>query len=121
MPKKYVIELQQRADARGNGRERRAGRVRVVPGRLSRSLARCTPHEARAFFGLPYVKPMQDAMMARIEREMLDAVAAMSPDAVMKMWFQSMPENPEQLRETFARFSPSPLVRRQAGKSLPQS
>jgi hypothetical protein len=35
---------------------------------------------------------MQEAMMARMEREMLDAAAAMSPDAVMKMWFQSMPQ-----------------------------
>ena len=117
MPKKYVIELQQRADARGNGRERRAGRVRVVPGRLSRSLARCTPHEARAFFGLPYVKPMQDAMMARIEREMLDAVAAMSPDAVMKMWFQLMPENPEQMREMFTRFFAQPFGPAPTGRS----
>src|SRR4051812_11035388 len=48
----------------------------------------CTPDEARAFFGLPNVKPMQEAMMARMERQMLDAAAAMSPDAVLKMWFR---------------------------------
>src|SRR5690349_15545186 len=77
----------------------------------------CTPHEARAFFGLPYVKPMQDAMMARIEREMLDAVAAMSPDAVMKMWFQLMPENPEQMREMFTRFFAQPFGPAPTGRS----
>ena len=40
----------------------------------------CTPDEARTFLGLPYVKPLQDAVMTSIERHMLDAAAAMSPD-----------------------------------------
>jgi Family of unknown function (DUF6489) len=69
----------------------------------------CTPDEARAFFGLPYVKPMQDAVMARMQQQMLDAAAAMSPDAVMKMWFQSIPQNPEQMREMFTRFFAQPF------------
>jgi len=39
----------------------------------------CTPHEARAFFGLPYIEPMQDAVMARMQQQMLNAAAACRP------------------------------------------
>ena len=51
--------------------------------------------------------------MARLQQQMLNAAAAMSPDAVMKMWFGSMPQNPEQMREMFTRcfaqpFGPGP-------------
>ena len=77
----------------------------------------CTPDEARTFLGLPYVKPLQEAVMASIERHMLDAAAAMSPDAVMKMWLQSMPQNPDQLRGTFTRFFAQPFGPPPSGKS----
>jgi len=77
----------------------------------------CTPDEARAFFGLPIVKPMQDAVMARMQQQMLNAAAAMSPDAVLKMWFQSIPQNPEQMREMFTRFFAPPFGPGPSGKS----
>ena len=77
----------------------------------------CTPDEARTFLGLPSVKPLQDAVMASIERHMLDAVAAMSPDAVMKMWLQSMPQNPDQFRNTFSQFFAQPFGPPPSGKS----
>jgi Family of unknown function (DUF6489) len=76
----------------------------------------CTPDEARTFLGLPYVKPLQDAVMASIERHMLDAAAAMSPDAVMKTWFSSMPQNPDQFRNTFGRFFAQPFGPPPSGK-----
>ena len=75
----------------------------------------CTPDEARTFLGLPYVKPLQDAVMTSIERHMLDAAAAMSPDAVMKTWFSSIPKTPTSSATRSAGFSPSLLARRQAG------
>jgi hypothetical protein len=31
----------------------------------------CTPIEARQFFGLPNVEPLQTAMMAKLEKRML--------------------------------------------------
>jgi hypothetical protein len=46
----------------------------------------CTPEEARTLFGLPDVKPMQAAVMGEIENKMKRALAAMEPDAVIKMW-----------------------------------
>jgi uncharacterized protein DUF6489 len=69
----------------------------------------CTPEEARTFFGLPDVKPMQEAVMARLEEHMLEAVTAMSPDAMLKMWLPFMPQNPDQFRDMFARFFSAPF------------
>ena len=77
----------------------------------------CAPDEARAFFGLPNLKPMQDAVMAQMQQQMINAAAAMSPDAVMKMWFQAIPQNPEQMREIFMRFFTQPFGSAPSGKS----
>jgi Family of unknown function (DUF6489) len=52
----------------------------------------CTPDKAREFFGLPKIKPTQQPVMASVERQMLDAAPAMSPAAVLKMWFPHAPE-----------------------------
>ncbi len=60
----------------------------------------CTPDEARVFMGLPDVKPMQAAVMAKLEQQMLDGISAMAPDSVLKTWFGMMPGT-DQLRETF--------------------
>ncbi len=69
----------------------------------------CTPEEARNFFGLPNVKPMQEAVMARIEKQVLDAATSMSPEAILKLWSPFIPQNPEQFREAFARFFAPPF------------
>jgi hypothetical protein len=45
-----------------------------------------TPDEARTLFGLPDVKPMQQAMMAQVEARMKKALTAMEPDAILKTW-----------------------------------
>jgi hypothetical protein len=64
----------------------------------------CTPDEARTFFGLPNVKPIQEVVMAKMEQHLLDASAGMSPDAIMKMWLQFMPQDPDQFRDIFTKF-----------------
>ena len=46
----------------------------------------CTPEEARAFLGLPDVKPMQNAMMAEFEERMRSGLNAMDPESLIKMW-----------------------------------
>jgi len=61
----------------------------------------CTPEEARVFMGLPDVKPMQEAVLARMEKQMLDGIEALSPDAVLKSWMGAMPAGAEQMREAF--------------------
>ena len=43
----------------------------------------CTPEEARRFLGLPDLQPMQEAVLAKVQQQMLDGVAAVSPEALM--------------------------------------
>ncbi len=63
----------------------------------------CTPDEARAFLGLPDVKPLQAAVMAQIEQQMIRAAESFSPDAILKMWFTTMPQVSTQMQEMFGR------------------
>ena len=46
----------------------------------------CTPAEARAFLGLPDVAPLNEAMVAEMQKRMTANVAAMQPDELMKTW-----------------------------------
>ena len=62
----------------------------------------CTPLEARQFLGLPNVEPMQDAVMAQIEKKMLAEMERFSPESVMKTWFSLLPQNAERVQEMFA-------------------
>lgn len=60
----------------------------------------CTPDEARQFLGLPDVKPLQAAALARLEKRMAEAAEALAPDALMKAWLSVWPQSPEHLRDT---------------------
>ena len=62
----------------------------------------CTPEEARHFLGLPDLQPMQDAVMAKIQQQMLDAISAGSPEALLKAWMPLAPQSPDQLRDAVA-------------------
>jgi hypothetical protein len=46
----------------------------------------CTPAEARAFFGLPDVTPLNEQMVAEMSRRMGANMEALDPDALMKNW-----------------------------------
>jgi hypothetical protein len=63
----------------------------------------CTPDEARAFLGLPDVKPMQAAVMTHLEQQMLRAADSFAPDAILRMWFTTMPQMSSQMQEMFGR------------------
>ncbi|TVR96278.1 MAG: hypothetical protein EA406_12330 [Rhodospirillales bacterium] len=56
----------------------------------------CTPDEARTLLGLPDVKPMQKALMDEIEGRMKKALAAMEPDALVRMWLPAGMQSLEQ-------------------------
>ncbi len=64
----------------------------------------CTPDEARQFFGLPDVKPMQQAMMGKLEAQMNDAIDRFSPDALLRSWMSMGPAGVDTMREMFDRF-----------------
>ncbi len=63
----------------------------------------CTPDEARTFLGLPDVKPMQEAVMASMEKQMLHGAESFSPDSVLKLWFATMPQVSAQMQDAFTR------------------
>jgi hypothetical protein len=46
----------------------------------------CTPQEARTFFGLPDVQPLQEAMMARLQEQMEGQLEQLNPEELMKSW-----------------------------------
>ena len=59
----------------------------------------CTPLEARQFFGLPDVEPLQRAAMAEIEKMTLAELQRFSPEALLKSWFPLAAANPDWLRD----------------------
>lgn len=61
----------------------------------------CTPEEARAFFGLPDVRPMQDAVMKKIEERMTANLTAMDPETMLKTWLPAGIQGMEQFQKMF--------------------
>ena len=62
----------------------------------------CTPLEARQFFGLPDVQPMQLAVMERLQQQMMTNIAKVSPEALMQSWFTFDPKIAERFQDMFA-------------------
>lgn len=46
----------------------------------------CTPVEARAFFGLPDVTPLNEQLVAEMSKRMSANMDALEPDALMRNW-----------------------------------
>ncbi|MGK9233028.1 hypothetical protein KXS07_15355 [Inquilinus limosus] len=61
----------------------------------------CTPEEARAFFGLPDVGPMQQALLKDLEERMRANLAAMEPEALFRTWLPASIEGFETLQRAF--------------------
>lgn len=60
----------------------------------------CTPLEARQFFGLPDVSPMQTAVMDKLQQQMTANIEKISPEALMQNWFD--PKLAESFQDMFA-------------------
>ncbi|WP_169566599.1 DUF6489 family protein [Sneathiella limimaris] len=61
----------------------------------------CTPEEARKFFGLPDVEPMQKAVMDEIQRKMMENISRMDPENMMKTWFPAGMKGFDQMQNMF--------------------
>jgi hypothetical protein len=61
----------------------------------------CTPEEARQFMGLPDIQPMQAAVMAEMEKRVLDEMDRFSPETLLKSWMTLIPQVPEQMQAAF--------------------
>ncbi|MFH0296173.1 DUF6489 family protein [Bradyrhizobium sp. 31Argb] len=60
----------------------------------------CTPLEARQFFGLPDVAPMQTAVMEKLQQQMTSNIEKVSPEALMQSWLD--PKLAERFQDMFA-------------------
>jgi hypothetical protein len=61
----------------------------------------CTPLEARQFFGLPDVQPMQTAVMEKLQQQMMTNIQSVSPEALMQSWFTFDPKLAERFQDMF--------------------
>jgi hypothetical protein len=61
----------------------------------------CTPLEARQFFGLPDVQPMQIAVMDRLQQQMMSNIDKVSPEALMQSWLTFDPKITERFQDMF--------------------
>jgi hypothetical protein len=64
----------------------------------------CTPEEARAFLGLPDLRPMQATLSAEMERRMREALNTWSPEAALRQWFSLLPPGAEDWRKMMETF-----------------
>jgi len=65
----------------------------------------CTPLEARQFFGLPDVQPMQTAMMEALEKRMMTEIETYTPEKLLEAWMPLMTANRDLFRNFFSAFS----------------
>jgi hypothetical protein len=61
----------------------------------------CTPQEARQFFGLPDVQPMQIAVMDRLQQQVMSNIDKVSPEALIQSWFSFDPKLAERFQDMF--------------------
>jgi hypothetical protein len=59
----------------------------------------CTPLEARQFFGLPDVAPMQNAVMDKLQQQMVSNIEKISPETMLQSWFD--PKIAERFQDMF--------------------
>jgi len=61
----------------------------------------CTPLEARQFFGLPDVQPMQVAVMDKLQQQMMSNIDKVSPESLIKSWFSFDPKLADRMQDMF--------------------
>jgi sugar diacid utilization regulator len=61
----------------------------------------CTPEEARQFFGLPDVVPMQEMMMKEVEAKMQDNIKNLDPESFMKTWMPATMQGWGEMQKMF--------------------
>ena len=59
----------------------------------------CTPEEARVFFGLPDLGPMQQRVMKEIEERLRSSLGSMNPEAIFKTWIPASMQGVEQMQQ----------------------
>ena len=61
----------------------------------------CTPLEARQFFGLPDVAPMQLAVMDKLQQQVLSSIDRFAPESLIQSWFAFDPKLAQRFQDMF--------------------
>jgi hypothetical protein len=69
----------------------------------------CTPEEARSFFGLPDVKPLQERMMKEVEQRMVHGLQAMDPADMIKTWMPATMQGFDQMQRFWSQVASDAL------------
>lgn len=59
----------------------------------------CTPEEARTFFGLPDLKPMQEAVLREVQERVLQNLRLVDAESLVKTWMPIGLQGFEQLQK----------------------
>lgn len=59
----------------------------------------CTPEEARTFFGLPDVQPMQERLMVDLEERLKQSMNDLEPEALVNKWLPVGLQGMEQMQK----------------------
>ena len=60
-----------------------------------------TPQEARTFFGLPDVKPLQDEMLGKVREKILSGAEGFDPVSLLKPFFPQNVQTLEAMQKSF--------------------
>lgn len=77
----------------------------------------CTPEEARAFFGLPDVAPLQERMMKELEDKMLENLKSMDPEKIVQTWLPATIQGWGEMQKMFWAQMGMPTDSKAANKS----
>jgi hypothetical protein len=61
----------------------------------------CTAEEARRFFGLPELQPLQEALLKQVQERLTANLEAMDPKAMLDAWLPATLKGFEELRQQF--------------------
>ncbi len=68
----------------------------------------CTPEEARAFLGMPDIRPMQDEIMAGLKARMAEAAARFDPETMLKEWMGTSGDSMNQMMKMWRQMTEKP-------------
>ena len=71
----------------------------------------CTPEEARAFLGLPDVRPLNEGMVEEMRKRMESNMAMLAPEELMKSWMAFGGQATEQFRKMMTTAANSAMSR----------
>ena len=73
----------------------------------------CTPEEARAFLGMPDMRPLHDELMADLKERITEAAKGFDPDEALKAWMGASSDGMNQMMDLWRQMTDA------SGKSKP--